>query len=369
MIIFLSDQGEIKIGLDQEKFFKWFESNIGTRLNIEAKNATIEIKNGKVTNLSAHKNGQAVDVDQVFQEFNTKLANGEIEGFKFDLIVKEVVPEVKTETVNNLGIKEILGYGESSFAGSPTNRRKNIKNGADILHGLLIKPDEEFSLINALLPIDAENGYFQELVIKGNKTVPEYGGGLCQIGTTMFRAAMGSGLPIVERRNHSYSVSYYLENGLPGTDATIYDPKPDFIFKNDTGNYILIQSVISGDHLKFEFWGTKDGRTAERTKPRTWGWISPAPTKIIETTDLPVGQKKCTESSHQGVTASFNYVVIYPGQEPATTTFTSVYRPWQAVCLLGVETISGNENKSTSTETDLITEDVKEEATNASTTE
>ena len=92
--------------------------------------------------------------------------------------------------------------------------------------------------INRFEPFTIEAGYLPELVIKGDEIKPEIAGGLCQVGTTMFRAAMNSGLKITERQNHSLVVSYYndLSNGNPGTDATIYDPHPDFRFLNDTGN-------------------------------------------------------------------------------------------------------------------------------------
>jgi vancomycin resistance protein YoaR len=284
MLEFQKEDDLIRIGINKEAFLLWLDKNISSQINVAAKNATLEINNGKISSLNTQQEGLEVDGEKAYQEVNSKIFARE-NVFSIILVVKTVSPEVAIDSINDLGIKEIIGVGESNFAGSPINRRKNIKNGADILHGLLIKPDEEFALMTKLLPIDAANGYFQELVIKGNKTVPEYGGGLCQIGTTIFRSALASGLPILERRNHSYSVTYYLENGVPGVDATIYDPKPDLIFKNDTGHYILIQARIDGDNLKFEFWGTKDGRQTERTKPKTWGWKNPPPTKYIETTD------------------------------------------------------------------------------------
>lgn len=354
MIVFEDIDGVKKISVDFDNFKKWFEIKISSELNVSAVNAMLEIKNGKINNLSTHKKGKEVDINNAFNQLKEKINNNTFDGILIELKVNEIEPEVVTGDVNDLGIKEIIGTGHSNFSGSPTNRIKNIKNGASKLHGLLIKPDEEFSLIKALLPIDAENGYFTELVIKGNKTVPEYGGGLCQIGTTMFRAVLASGLPVLERQNHSYSVSYYLENGLPGTDATIYDPKPDFRFKNDTGHYILIQSRIEGSNIYFDFWGTKDGRKAERTKPKTWGLKVPPPTKIIETINLKPGEKKCTESSHNGISASFNYIVNYPTGDIVTTTFSSVYRPWQAVCLVGVsnvgESTTSTNQQSTTTE-------------------
>ncbi len=335
MIIFNKENNQIKLNIDKDKFLKWFDNFIASKINIEAKNALIEIKNGRVTSLLTHKNGKEADFEVAFNSLNNKISNNNFSDLRFELIIKDVYPEVKTEDVNNLGIKEVLGTGESNFAGSSANRIKNIRVGANKLHGLLIKPDEEFSLVKALLPFDASAGYVQELVIKDNRTIPEYGGGLCQIGTTMFRTTMSTGLPVLERRNHSFSVSYYLEDGLPGTDATIYDPKPDFRFKNDTGNYILIQSRIEGSKIYFDFWGTSDGRKAERTKVRTWGVRPPPPSKIIVSNDLKPGERKCTEKPAKGISTAFDYIVTYPDQEPIKTTFTSVYRPWQEVCLVG----------------------------------
>ncbi len=179
-------------------------------------------------------------------------------------------------------------------------------------------------------------------MIKGNETIPEIGGGLCQVGTTTFRGAMAAGLDITSRRNHSYAVSYYADdrNGLPGTDATIYDPYPDFRYINDTPGYLLLQTRIEGDHLYFDYWGTDDGRNAYFTEPQISGWIAPPPTKEIETTDLAPGERKCTESAHAGTTAWFDYIVDYADGTKHQETFTSTYKPWQAVCLVGVEKLS-----------------------------
>ena len=149
-----------------------------------------------------------------------------------ELAVTTTAPSVDVGDVNDLGINEILGVGTSNFSGSPTNRIKNIKNGARLLNGTLIKPGETFSLLNTLKPFTTDNGYLPELVIKGDKIQPELGGGLCQIGTTIFRAAMNSGMPIVERRSHSLAVSYYFdpENGNP-------EPTPPFMNPRLTLNF------------------------------------------------------------------------------------------------------------------------------------
>lgn len=344
MLEFQREKEEIRVGLHYDTFESWTLENIAPQINIEPRDASVEFSGGRITKLITHRDGLEINIRQTYESLNKNLLAGELQ---IEIVVRVIKPEIITEEVNDMGIKEIIGTGHSNFAGSPANRRHNIANGAITLHGILIKPGEEFSLIQALGNIDASTGYLQELVIKDNRTTPEYGGGLCQIGTTIFRAAMASGLPITERRNHSYNVSYYLENGLPGTDATIYIPHPDVRFINDTGHYILIQRRIIGNDLYFDFWGTEDGRLAERTTPEVWGWTSPPETKYVETTELAVGAQKCTESSHKGVSASFDYIITYADGEKKETTFSSRYKPWQAVCLIGVEELSGETATST----------------------
>lgn len=329
--------GKASVSLDQEKIKEYITAAIAPDINEEPILPRFEVKNGKVSSWQTGKSGREVDLEATAKAITNNLLDGKTETI---LMIKEIA-EQDIKLDNNLQIKEKLGTGYSRFAGSPTNRRKNIKNGADALHGILIKPNEEFSLIKTLGAIDASTGYLPELVIKGNKTVPEFGGGLCQIGTTVFRAALSSGLPITMRQNHSYRVSYYEP---AGTDATIYDPRPDLRFINDTGNYILIQARIVKDDLYFDFWGTKDGRVATTTYPTIYNIVKPAPTKIIETADLKPGEKKCTENSHNGADAFFDYKVIYP--EGSTTTpiverrFSSHYVPWQGVCLVGIKASS-----------------------------
>ncbi|MFH1112028.1 MAG: VanW family protein [Patescibacteria group bacterium] len=324
------DGGDFKVGLSLSRAQEFF-SEISNKINVSAQDAKFELQNERVVQFQPSRTGKkinelatlkAIEQAVVLQQQTT-----------VPVVVETTEPSVSTGEVNDLGIKELLGVGRSNFKGSPKNRRHNIKVGADTLNGVLIKPDEEFSLIKALGEISAETGYLPELVIKGNKTIPEYGGGLCQIGTTIFRATLASGLPILERQSHSYRVPYYEP---AGTDATIYDPKPDFRFQNDTGNAILIQTKIEGDNLIFEFWGKQDGRIAEQTKPVIFNIVKPLPTKIVETEDLLLGEKKCTERAHVGADAEFTYTVTYPDGRREEKVFKSHYVPWQEVCLVGV---------------------------------
>lgn len=327
--------GPIVVGLNRQNVQKYLQDRVAASFDQEAASAKFQIKNGRVIAFQSNKDGQQIDQEASLAAIESSFIEKRLQ--QIELVVKKLTSEATASSSDNLGITEIIGTGHSNFSGSPQNRRHNIRTGANALNGLLIKPGDTFSVIRNLGQIDASSGYLPELVIKGNKTTPEFGGGLCQVGTTMFRAALGSGLPIAERRNHSYRVSYYEP---AGTDATIYDPAPDLKFTNDTGNYILIQSRIEGNNLYFDFWGTSDGRVATRTYPTIYNIVKPKATKIIETTDLAPGKKKCTEKAHNGADAYFDYKVTYANGEEKKKRFSSHYVPWQEVCLVGVKSLS-----------------------------
>jgi vancomycin resistance protein YoaR len=349
------ENNNVSIYISEDKIKEFLSKDIAPNIDKEPVKADFVIKDGKVEEFQLAEKGLNLEVDKTTDIIKSSINNKETE---ISLIVSDI--NYETSDNLNLGIKEIIGTGHSNFAGSPSNRRHNIRVGAESLNGLLIKPGQEFSLIQALGEIDAENNYLPELVIKGSKTVPEYGGGLCQIGTTVFRTALESGLEITERRNHSYRVSYYEP---AGTDATIYSPKPDFRFLNDTANHVMIQYRIEGNDLYFDFWGTNDGRQASTTYPVIYNIKSPPPTKYVETEDLEPGKIKCTESAHNGADAYFDYTVVYPEgsdiqKENKERRFYSRYIPWQEVCLIGKE----EEKSATSTEEVIIEEGTNDNA-------
>ncbi len=327
---------DIVVGLNSDGV-TGFLANISRVIDVEAQDVKFKMVGDRVTEFQVGRDGKKLNLDASYKKINHEIISGE--GKPVDLVVEVSPAKVTNEDVNKFGIKESIGVGKSNFAGSPKNRRLNIAVGAKSLDGILIAPDEEFSLLKALGPVDGEHGYLQELVIKGNRTIPEYGGGLCQIGTTAFRVALNSGLPITMRRNHSYRVVYYEPAGM---DATIYNPSPDLKFLNDTGHYILFTTRIQGDNLIFEFYGTKDGRQVDISPnpPAIYNITDPGEPRYIETTDIAVGEKKKIESSHKGADTDFKYTVTYPNGEVKEKQFFSRYVPWPEVWLIGVESTS-----------------------------
>lgn len=230
-------------------------------LNTPARDAQFTIVDGRVEAFQLERPGYQLRSSESAEAIRTALSNGLT---KATLLFDTTPPSITIEDIENLNINALLGRGESDFAGSPANRIHNIKVGARKYQGMMIAPGEEFSFNQNLGEVDAANGYLPELVIKNNETVPEYGGGICQVSTTLFRAAVYSGLDITARQNHSYVVRYY---GTPGFDATIYPPFPDMRFRNNTPGHILLQYRISGTKLIFEIYGQDDGRNVEVIGP------------------------------------------------------------------------------------------------------
>jgi len=331
----VDEAGVPQLNLDATQMVD-FLADVHSQVDVSAQDARFQIDGSKVTEFAGSHNGIAVNDEKTIAAIVDYFTN-KVQATIY--VVTDITePKVTTGTVNNLGITEVLGVGTSSFVNSPGNRLLNIQHGVDKLNGLLIAPGETMSLVEKLKPFTIEDGYLPELVIKGDEIKPEIAGGLCQIGTTTFRAVMNSGLKVVERRNHSLVVSYYNDpsNGNPGTDATIYDPSPDFKFMNDTPNYILLATDMNREEgmLRFTFWGTSDGRKGSYTPPEVLKWLGAGSPVTTYTTALGPGVQKC-QAAHPGATTNFTYNVTYGDGTTHTEDFYSSYRSLPQICLVG----------------------------------
>jgi len=323
------------LNLDTEAM-ETFLNTIHEDIDIAPQDAKFVIEGDRVVEFAESRDGFVINDDKVLADVLAVLGT---DNTSIAIAAERTEPAVPTASANDLGIKEVLGVGYSSYAGSPSNRRANIRHGVEKLNGILIPPGETLSLLERLRPFTVADGYLPELVIKGDQIIPEIGGGLCQIGTTTFRAAMNSGLEIAERRNHSLVVSYYNDpsNNQPGTDATIYDPAPDLKITNDTGHHVMLITEMdtATSELFFYFWGTSDGREGSYTPPTVLSWTGYGATVETPTTTLAPGERKC-QAAHPGATTSFDYNIVMPDGSVKTREFFSTYRSLPTICLVGV---------------------------------
>lgn len=351
----LSLDGEVKSELEDEeliKFLSFFNSydqakivqltsGLAQNINRPPENAAFQFleKEKKVREFRPAKEGKTVDQDGAGLAIIQALEKleAEKEEVKVAIPIFSFPPAITTADVNNLGLSQIIGKGVSYFKGSIPSRIHNIKLAASSLNGLLIAPGETFSFNQAVGEISPATGYKEAYIIKEGRTILGDGGGVCQVSTTLFRAALNAGLPIVERHPHAYRVSYYEQNSPVGLDATVFAPAVDLKIKNNTPAYILIQTSVDlgKKMLVFELYGTADDRQITISKSRIWDQAPPPPDLYQEDPTLPTGTVKQIDWKAWGAKVAFDYRVEKDGQVLEKRTFFSAYRPWQAIYLKG----------------------------------
>lgn len=329
-------------------YFRWRDSvlddalkYLSLRINIPVTEALFQYVDGKVTAFKPSAKGQQINIAQTKKLFIDSIMT--IPGSKnkhvtITMPVDIIEPTLTTDRVNTFGIKELIGRGYSEFAHSIPGRIHNVELASAKLNGILIKPGAEFSFNDALGDVSAETGFLPAYVIKEGHTVLGDGGGVCQVSTTFFRAAMAAGLPIVERHAHAYRVGYYEQAGYkPGIDATVFAPSTDLKIKNDTLNYILVQTKTNLNNLSLaiSLYGTGDGRKSEIRNQQVWDLTPPPPDLYQDDPTLPAGTVKQVDFPAWGTKASFHYHVTRNGEILENTDFFSDFRPWQAVYLKG----------------------------------
>jgi len=295
---------------------------------------------GRVVEFKTAQQGQQLNQEKTTQlliEAFQGLEKEENQSATVHLPVALSQPDIATKDANNLGIKELIGQGQSWFRSSTSSRIHNIELASKRLDGLLIPPGETFSFNKSLGEVSAQTGFKQAYIIKEGKTVLDDGGGVCQVSTTLFRAALKSGLPIIERRAHAYRVSYYEQNYQPGVDATVFAPTTDLKFKNDTPGHILIQTLVNKPSYKliFLFYGSADGRQINLSESRVWDQTPPPPDVYQDDPTLPAGTVKQVDWKAWGAKVAFDWKVTLGNQVLQERTFYSHYKPWQAVYLKG----------------------------------
>lgn len=333
-----------------EPYFRWQTQvlentlvDLGRGIDLPVQNALFHFSKNRVTAFRPSRPGQRLNINraqELFRESLTQISINQKIFINIDVPVDVIEPILTTDMANNFGIRKLIGQGFSEFKGSIPNRIHNIALAANKLNGLLIRPGETFSFNQAVGDISATTGYEAAYVIKEGRTVLGDGGGVCQVSTTLFRAALNAGLPIIERRAHAYRVSYYEQAGYkPGLDATVFAPGVDLKIKNDTPAFILIQTKVNDQNLNltFELYGVSDDRQVKIYDHEVWN-ITPAPPPLYQDDPiLPVGITKQVDFAAPGANASFKYKVTRNGEILQNETFVSNFRPWQAVYLRGTK--------------------------------
>ncbi len=330
--ISIHNEDGVEVSIDNTKLEAYVEM-ISQKINQLPRGTVTNTENNIVTGFELIRNGREVDVRKFSEDFKNAFHNGSDE-------VEVAVNKIESlDDPLKYGILSLLGEGTSTYIGSAKERIHNLTLAAARADGVLVPPGEVFSFNNSIGEISGANGYDSAFIISNGRTVLGEGGGVCQTSTTLFRAVLNSGLPVVSRHPHAYRVSYYEQDKPVGFDASVYQPSLDFQFKNDTPNYVLVQSSwdLNTSSLSFKLYGTPDSREVEISEPVISNLVPPPDPLYQETEDLPKGETKQVDWAAWGSNVYFTRKVTKGDEILYEDTFSSAYQPWRAIFLVGTK--------------------------------
>lgn len=279
--------------------------------------------------------GRGLDVVMAQTHINEALAGGPR---TFQAPMLELPPPVNELNLATLGLHGPVSVGVSSFRNSQRYRITNIQTGARTFHGMLIPPGGTFSFNETLGPVDSTSGFVKGAAIVDNRVQQEWGGGLCQVSTTMFRAAFWAGLPIVERHSHQFRIGWYEELGEPpGFDAAIYTGASDLRFINDSGGWLLIQTWadLNRQRLYITLYGPDIDRHVEMSHKIIKHLPKPRKSVTVDDPSLPAGTFKQTDWAQPGLVVEVYRHIWENGTLTESNTFYTTFEAWPNIYVRG----------------------------------
>lgn len=281
-----SKKNNITLGFsyDEDKL-KAYEEKLQKDVTQSAKDATISIDKGNII-VKPETVGKTISLEVLDQKLKENI-NGDIDSINEVTVEAETAkPRVTKEDLSK--VKGVMGSFSSSYATSAPGRSKNIEIATSAINGTVVMPGEIFSFNDIVGPRTIERGYQEAGTYVGNKVEPGIGGGICQVSTTIYRAAMKANLRSVERTNHSMVVGY----AEPGLDATVSYGYLDYKFKNTYDFPIYIQGSTAGKVMTYNIYGDPSALNG-----KTYNMINevletiPPETKIVPDNTLPEGKE------------------------------------------------------------------------------
>lgn len=341
---------DIAYTADEAKIKSFLETNTAD-MNQEAQNYGLIRENGAFT-ITEGQNGIAVDIEKSAKDILAYVEN--------EWTLTDTTLELAAEVVEPVGTKEqlervtdVLGTFTTDFGTSAAGRAQNVRNGAKKINGKVLYPGEQFSVYEAVNPFTAENGYELAGSYENGTTVQTYGGGICQVSTTLYNAVIRAELAIDERFCHSMIVSYV----KPSMDAAIAGTYKDLKFTNNKDFPIYIEGYTSGMQITFTIYGDEtraagreviyESETTSTTEPEL---------KIETSSEFPIGYVQKTQSSHTGYTAKLWKIIKENGVEVSREQYnSSTYNASPKIIVVGIK--SDNEEAVAAMKAAIATKD------------
>lgn len=332
-----------------EQAVKTYVEKLAEEYNRDAEEGDITFANG-YPEVTGGETGIAVNVDQSVSSIMKAL---EGDGTELTVVAEVQKPSVTKEELSQ--VKDVLGTA-TTYYGSSYERNTNVEVGASKINGTLIMPGETFSVTAAVTPFNADNGYYPAPSYESGQVVDTYGGGICQVSTTLYNAVLKAELQVDERHNHTMLVSYV----DPSRDAAIAEGLMDFVFTNNTDAPIYIYGVGYQGTLNFTIYGheTRDPNRSISFRSETLSQTDASTNvKLVAKSDQNIGYLNQTQSAHQGLEAVlWKDIVNADGTTDTVQVNSSSYQASPAIYEVGI--VSPNTQASAAIQTAIANNDL-----------
>lgn len=347
-------KGQAGVSIKTEELEKLIIKNVNEQLKDKIEDVKIPVENSIA---------EEIDIEKIYKEIYKEPKDAYIEedpfklhveedGLDFNITIEEakkiidedkteyeiplkiIKPKVKTEDLGNKIFKQTLSKYTTIYDAGNTSRATNIAIAAKTINGKIILPGETFSYNAVLGNTTKEKGYQLGGAYVGGKVVQAYGGGICQVSTTLYNAVLYANLEIVERYNHSYAVSY-----VPaGRDATVSYGGKDFKFKNTRNYPVKISASAKNGVVSISFLGIKEEKEYDIEIKSTVLSYTPCATVYEDTNALEEGKQKVIQKGYNGYKSKAYKIVKYNGKVISNTLLSAdTYQPMNRIIQRGTK--------------------------------
>ena len=328
----------IELGVDEQKIKNILSSEC-SKYDVGAEDALMKRSNGSFE-ITPGRDGQSVDVDESTDKIVSLISSG-VTGAPItaDLVIKVTKPKGDTDTLSSL--TDVLGQFTTRYYSSGKDRCTNVANGCRLLNGTLLYPGEQISVSQTISPMTEENGYALAGSYLNGKVVESFGGGICQVSTTLYQAVLRAELQVDERYNHSMVVNYVDHSG----DAAIAEGIKDFKFTNNMSTPVYIDGYTTPDKtITFTIYGieTRPSNRKLEFESVDLEEIQPQGETVVADSTLPAGSTR-KQAAHIGYRSELYKIVKVDGVETERTKVnSSTYQAVPATLTVGTATDDPN---------------------------
>lgn len=308
------DQGPVNLQLsfdvEEEKARALLEGRCASACNRDPVEPTLKMTDSGLTAVEGGP-GYTLDVEQSLEKVRNYLGGTWLGGAgSLELVYTTKDPTHKMEELQ--AVRDVMGQASTDYSSSSAARRTNIATAAEKINGVVLYPGDSFSTLDAITPFTEENGYELANSYANGEVVESFGGGICQVSTTLYLAVLRAELEVAQRYNHSMMVTYV----KPSMDAAIAENSgKDFVFSNNTDHPVYIHLAAWNGTLKAAVYGA-EYREPDRKVEYVSETLSTEEAGVrLKATDDPLGTVNRIQSAHEGCSAELYKVVTEGGKE------------------------------------------------------